>query len=124
MSYSPEVFEKIREIYEERRKRAEETLDGHMRQVRSIPGMKKIEERLGKTGLLVTAEEVCAAGCIGTVLSSLAAEKGIRFRSRLLNLGEGIVVHGGRAQLLMDHGVDAESVAGRAEQLFRERGDA
>ena len=53
MSYYPEVFEKIKEIYEERRKKAEETLDRHMRQVRSIPGMEKIEERLGKTGLLV-----------------------------------------------------------------------
>ena len=74
-----------------------------------------------KTGLLLTAEEVCAAGCIGTVLAALAARKGIRFRSSMLNLGRGIVPHGGRAQLLMDNSLDAASIAARAEALLRER---
>ena len=77
---------------------------------------------LEKTKLLLTAEEVCEAGCIGTVLSALAAEKGICFRAALLNLGGGIVPHGGRAQLLMDNSLDAASVADRAEALLRERG--
>ena len=76
---------------------------------------------LKKTGLLLTAEEVCETGCIGTVLSSLAGQKGIRFRSSLLNLGKGIVPHGGRAQLLMDYGLDAASIAERAEEMLRER---
>ena len=75
-----------------------------------------------KTGLLLTAEEVCAAGCIGTVLAALAARRGIRFRSSMLNLGRGIVPHGGRAQLLMDNSLDAASIAARAEALLRERG--
>ena len=75
---------------------------------------------LNKTGLLLTAEEVCEAGCIGSVLSSLAAEAGIKYRARLLNLSDGIVVHGGRAQLLFDHGLDAGSIAGVGERLFRE----
>ena len=77
---------------------------------------------LEKTKLLLTAEEVCEAGCIGTVLSALAAEKGIRFRAAMLNLGGGIVPHGGRAQLLMDNSLDAASIADRAEALLRERG--
>jgi 1-deoxy-D-xylulose-5-phosphate synthase len=76
---------------------------------------------LEKTGLLLTAEEVCETGCIGTVLSSLAGQKGICFRSSLLNLGNGIVPHGGRAQLLMDYGLDAASIAERAEEMLRER---
>ena len=53
MSYSPEVFEKIREIYETRRKNAEDRMEEHMREVRALPGMEQIEERLGRTGLLV-----------------------------------------------------------------------
>ena len=77
---------------------------------------------LEKTKLLLTAEEVCEAGCIGTVLSALAAEKGICFRAAMLNLGGGIVPHGGRAQLLMDNSLDAASIADRAEALLRERG--
>ena len=77
---------------------------------------------LEKTGLLLTAEEVCEAGCIGTVLSALAAEKGIRLRSAMLNLGRGIIPHGGRAQLLMDNSLDAASIAARGEELVRERG--
>ena len=76
---------------------------------------------LEKTGLLLTAEEVCETGCIGTVLSSLAGQKGICFRSSLLNLGNGIVPHGGRAQLLMDYGLDAASIAERAEEMLQER---
>ena len=77
---------------------------------------------LEKTGLLLTAEEVCEAGCLGTVLSALAAEKGIALRSSMLNLGGGIIPHGGRAQLLMDYSLDAASIAARGEELVRERG--
>jgi 1-deoxy-D-xylulose-5-phosphate synthase len=79
---------------------------------------------LRKTGRLLAAEEVCAAGCVGAALSALAAEQGVRFRAKLLNLGDGIIVHGGRAQLMMDHGIDAASIADRAEELCRERADA
>ena len=75
-----------------------------------------------KTGVLVTAEEVCDAGCIGSVLSTLASEEGIAHTSRLLNLGNGLVAHGGRAQLLCDHGLDAQSVADEAERLLRSAG--
>ena len=77
---------------------------------------------LEKTGLLLTAEEVCEAGCLGTVLSALATEKGIALRSSMLNLGGGIIPHGGRAQLLMDYSLDAASIAARGEELVRERG--
>ncbi len=80
-------------------------------------------QSIAKTGLFVITEEVCAAGCVGTSISSIAAAQGICFRTQLLNLGEGIVVHGGRAQLMIDYGIDAVSVADRAEKLFLERRD-
>jgi hypothetical protein len=40
----------------------------------------------------------------------------------MLNLGRGIIPHGGRAQLLMDNSLDAASIAARGEEMVRERG--
>ncbi len=76
---------------------------------------------LEKTGRLVAAEEVCAAGCLGSRLLSQACEKGISLKgARLLNLGKGIVSHGERKLLMHDHGIDAESIAQAAETLCAE----
>lgn len=55
MSYSPEVFAKIREIYNERRRSVGESLEARIAQVRGLPGMTEIEERLGSTGVRVMA---------------------------------------------------------------------
>ena len=83
----------------------------------------QVMESLSRTGRLVTAEEVCETGCIGTVLSARAAEEGISIRAKMLNLGDGIIPHGGRAQLMLDYGIDAASIAREAEQLCREEPD-
>ena len=76
-----------------------------------------VMESLRKTGILVTSEEVCAAGCIGSVLAAGAAQCGIPIRAQFLNLGEGIVGHGTRKDLMRDYGIDASTVAGHAEAL-------
>ena len=77
---------------------------------------------LQKTGRLVAAEEVCAAGCLGSRLLSQASEKAIAPRGvRLLNLGKGIVPHGDRKLLMRDAGIDAESIASAAVELCDER---
>ena len=47
-----------------------------------------VMQSLSRTHRLLAAEEVCAAGCIGEVLSANAAEEGIPLRSVFLNLGE------------------------------------
>ena len=73
---------------------------------------------LEKTGRLIAAEEVCAAGCLGSRILSQACEKRISFQAaRLLNLGKGIVAHGDRKLLLRDAGIDAESIASAAAEL-------
>ena len=78
---------------------------------------------LRKTGRLVAAEEVCAAGCLGEQLLAQAESEGICLcSSALLNLGEGIVPHGTRAELMRDHGIDAESIVRAAETLCRKDG--
>ena len=73
---------------------------------------------LKKTGRLIAAEEVCAAGCLGSRILSQACEKRIPFQAaRLLNLGKGIVAHGDRKLLMRDAGIDAESIASAAAEL-------
>ena len=73
---------------------------------------------LKKTGRLIAAEEVCAAGCLGSRILSQACEKRIPFQAaRLLNLGKGIVAHGDRKLLMRDAGIDAESIASVAAEL-------
>ena len=73
---------------------------------------------LRKTGRLVAAEEVCAAGCLGSRLLSQACEQKLApVGARLLNLGKGIVAHGERKLLMRDAGIDAESIASAAAKL-------
>ncbi|MCR5135951.1 MAG: 1-deoxy-D-xylulose-5-phosphate synthase [Oscillospiraceae bacterium] len=76
---------------------------------------------LMKTGRLVCTEEVCAAGSLGTVLATAAAEQGIPLRARFLNLGEGIVVHGSRAELMRKYGIDAEAAVEATVALLGEQ---
>ncbi len=76
---------------------------------------------LQKTRRMLMAEEICAAGCVGELLLQQAAEQGITLKAaKLLNLGEGIVAHGTRTELLRDHGLDAASIADAAERLCAE----
>lgn len=79
-----------------------------------------IMDSLGKTKHVLIAEEVCAAGCIGRRILACACLHGVNLcASASVNLGEGIVAHGTRDQLLKDYGMDAESLASAAEDLVR-----
>lgn len=75
-------------------------------------------ESLKKTGRLLVAEEVCAAGCVGRQIMAAAVSEEIKIKAaKLLNLGGGIVAHGGRDRLMEDHGIDARSIARTAGEL-------
>ena len=76
-----------------------------------------VRQSLEKTGRMIVAEEVCAAGSIGTVLTAQAARAGIPVRTALLNLGEGLVPHGSREQLMRDFQIDAQTVVQEAIRL-------
>ena len=76
-----------------------------------------VRQSLEKTGRMIIAEEVCAAGRIGMVLSAQAARAGIPVQTALLNLGEGIVPHGSREQLMRDFQIDAATVVQEACRL-------
>ncbi|NCC68334.1 MAG: 1-deoxy-D-xylulose-5-phosphate synthase, partial [Clostridia bacterium] len=74
---------------------------------------------LKKTGRLLTVEDVCAFGSVGSRLLAACAEEGLALKcSETLNLGDGIVAHGSVDELLKRTGLDAESVARTAISFF------
>ena len=75
---------------------------------------------LHKTGKLLMAEEVCAAGCVGDRILHACAENGFAPGAvRLLNLGDGIVPHGSVSELRKDCGIDAASIAAAGTELCK-----
>ena len=81
---------------------------------------------LQKTGRLLMAEEVCAAGCVGGRILSVCAERGLMLRdAKLLNLGDGVIPHGTVCELRRDYGIDARAITRTALALCgRETVDA
>ena len=73
---------------------------------------------LQKTGRLLAAEEVCAAGCIGRRILAACAEQRLPLQSaKLLNLGDGIIPHGTVSELRHDYGIDALAITRTAAEL-------
>ena len=74
---------------------------------------------LKKTGRLVTAEDVCAFGSVGSRLLAACAEKGLALKGAVtLDLGDGIVPHGSVQELIKQKGLDPQSIANAAKSLF------
>ena len=81
-----------------------------------------IMDSLRKTGRVLIAEEVCSVGCLGRRILARAAQIGVPlYAAKAVNLGEGIVAHGTRDQLLRDYALDVSSLAEAARRLV-ERG--
>jgi len=73
---------------------------------------------LRKTGRLLVAEEVCAAGCIGRRILAACAEQQLFLKNaKLLNLGDGIIPHGTVSELRHDYGIDAQAITLTAAEL-------
>ncbi len=65
-----------------------------------------------KTGKLIVCEEVCHAGCVGSAILTQTAYSGIKLeKTKLMNLGNGIVSHGTVKELRHDTGIDAQAIA-------------
>ena len=65
----------------------------------------------------MVAEEACAAGSAGSAILKEAAGK-FTFRSRLLDLGAGIVQQGTTAELRASAGIDAAGIERAAMELM------
>jgi len=74
---------------------------------------------LKKTGRLLTAEDVCAFGSVGSRLLATCAVDGLSLKNaKTLDLGDGIVPHGSVDELMKQKGLDAESIAKTAKGFF------
>lgn len=70
-------------------------------------------------GRLLVVEDEAAAGCVGERILCAAEKRGILFeRAELINLGKGVVPHGGPERLYSVLGLDAESIANTAEDML------
>ena len=67
---------------------------------------------LRKTGRLLVPEETCEAGCVGERILALCQKEKINLKdARLLNLKDGIVVHGSVEQLRELYGLNGNGIA-------------
>ena len=74
---------------------------------------------LQKTGRLLTAEDVCGQGSVGTKLLAECARAGVVLKkAETLDLGDGIVQHGSVDELLHRKGLDALGIAETAKSFF------
>ncbi len=71
-----------------------------------------------KTGRLLVVEEAAAQGCVGEDILSGLLQAGCSPRCKLLNLGPGIVPHGGLKDLRRLTGIDAEGIYEAAKELL------
>lgn len=75
---------------------------------------------MGKTGRFLMSEQVCQSGCIADEILACAERDGVRIDAAYTpNLGSGIVVQGTVPELIAHCGLDAESLADKAEKLVR-----
>lgn len=71
-----------------------------------------LEQYIGKAGLLVVAEDCCAAGCIGQQINALLTERGSAPGQLILkNLGKTFAPAGSVSQLEHRFGLDAAGIA-------------
>lgn len=78
---------------------------------------------LRQTGRVIVVEDVCESGCVGERILAAAAQNGIYLKaSRLINLQSGLVQHGAPEVLMQKCGLNAETIAAAAHDLFAEQG--
>ncbi len=77
-------------------------------------------ESVKKTGGLLVAEETAEQGCVGRDLLAALEQRGIAARTRLCNLGSGIVTHG-KVDILMETlQLDGASLAQAAREVLKD----
>lgn len=76
-----------------------------------------------ETGMLVTVEDGCLAGGFGSAVAELVNDRQWKW-VKLLRLGfpDEFIEHASRAQLLKKYGLNAEAIAAKVAEFFREFG--
>ena len=84
-----------------------------------------VMDSVKKTGVLLVAEDVCRAGCIGGRLLSMAQEQTISLRhARLIHLGSGILGHGAPEDLKHMKGLDGSGIAAAVMEMLHGKDQA
>ncbi len=77
---------------------------------------------LKKTGLLVTVEDACRSGSVGTAALAQAASAGLQLKGvRQMDLGQGVIPHGSVEQLHKELGLDAEGIVRAVMEIVHEK---
>lgn len=80
----------------------------------------KILSSLKKTRRLLTVDDVCRSGSVGSQVLVAAAEEGVVLHSVCrLDLGDGIVPHGAVDELLARYGLDGKGIFCSAKELLK-----
>ena len=83
-----------------------------------------IIESAEKTGRVLTVEDVCSSGSVGSKIFSQLAKSGIALNgSAALDLGDGVITHGAVEELEARYGIDAQSIAKNAKKLCGGKAD-
>lgn len=77
-----------------------------------------VEASVRKTGVMLTAEEQAAQGCMGQRLAARMELDGLTARVVLLNCGQGFVPHGAAALLKRDLFLDGKGIAEKALEVL------
>ncbi len=78
-------------------------------------------ESLRKTGQLIIPEETCEAGCVGERILALCHKAHVSLKNaRLINLKDGIVVHGSVEQLRELYALNGNGIANAALSMMNE----
>ena len=73
---------------------------------------------VGRTGVLLCAEECAMSGSVGQRLLAALEQAGVEAKSALVNCGSGIVTHGSSTQLKKMLGLDGDSLFRRAMEVL------
>ena len=71
-----------------------------------------------KTRKMLVVEEAADVGCVGHQINSALSAKGLAVKSKLLNLGGGLVPHGDIKSLRKATGIDPEGIYQTAKELL------
>lgn len=85
--------------------------------------LSSLAESVRNTKRLIIVEEGCSSGCVGeAVVTALSEQYQISCRTKLMNLGNGIVAHGTVSELRKLYHIDSDAIALEAEELVKEHG--
>jgi len=83
------------------------------------PDYELLHTSVKKTGRLLIVEESAYEGSVGVRILAELALRGTAVKSKLINLGSGVVEHGSAAQLRNKLGMDADGILAACGEMLK-----